>query len=426
MGMAHENKINQDIQIPIDEASKIAQAHETKTETIKKDKIVVYEKWEDYDLKEELLRGLFAMGFDHPSYIQKTSIMPIISGKDVRAQAQSGTGKTGAFAVAALQTLRPSNGKAQILIVVNTLEIAKQNFDRVLDFGQFMEFKIALLVAGIPMDQNRHELRNGVDIVVGTPGRINHMIRDGHFDASGVRLFIVDEADEMLKSEFKDQMRSIFAAFNFDILKSALFSATWEEDALEMSKQILENPITIDLRQDELTLKGIEQYLVNIGSRPLDKDAADDIKIACLQKILTTRSVGQCIVFVQSKRKTEKVFMKIKDAVSFPVAMITGDMSPADRASSVKGVANGTTRVLISTPVTSRGIDIPHLSVVINMDIPRLDDKSSYIHRIGRAGRYGRKGKAINIIFADEVSIIEDLKTHYQTTIDQMPGDLEL
>lgn len=391
-------------------------------------KFTVYEKWEDYDLKEELLRGLFAMGFDVPSYIQKTSIMPIISGHDVRAQAQSGTGKTAAFAVSALQSLKISEKSSlpQVMVVVNTLEIAKQNYDRILDFGQFMDFKIALLVAGIAAEQNIDELRRGVDIIVGTPGRINHMIRGGYLKCTDIRLFIVDEADEMLKFEFKDQMKDIFLSFDEKKLQSAFFSATWEPESIQMANSILKNPITIDIRKDELTLKGIEQYYVNIGSRPDNKEYADEMKIGCLERILTSRSIGQCIVFVQSKKKTTIVYEKIEQAVDFPVALITGDLSPKERSLALNGVRDGTVRVLISTAVTARGIDIQQLSVVINLDIPRVEDKSSYIHRIGRAGRYGRKGKAINIIFSDELSIIEDLMSHYQTNIEPMPLDLEL
>ncbi|KAF7703858.1 ATP-dependent RNA helicase eIF4A [Cucumispora dikerogammari] len=391
------------------------------------DIIVIYEKWEEYNLKDPLLRGLFAMGFDQPSYIQKTAIMPILSGRDVRAQAQSGSGKTGAFAVAALQKLKqPSDSKfPQVMVVVNTLEMAKQNYDRIRDFGQFMDFRIALLVAGIPVEQNRAEFEVGVDIVVGTPGRIDHMQREGYLNSKDIRLFILDEADELLKPDFAGNIEDIFKRFNREFIQVALFSATWEKESIDMSRNLLENPFIINVRQEELTLRGIDQYYVNVGQRPNSKEDADRHKTMCLERLLTSRSVGQCIVFVSSKKKTNYVYEKIKDSVGFPVALITGDLTPTERNKALKLVRDGTVRVLISTAVTARGIDIQQLSVVINFDLPVLADKSNYIHRIGRAGRYGRKGVAINIIYTDEMAQLENLMNHYHTSIEPMPDQLQ-
>eukprot|EP00866_Antonospora_locustae_P001522 jgi/Antlo1/1522/2313 len=378
----------------------------------------VFEKWEELPLKEELLRGIYASGYNSPSFIQKSSVRPLIEGVDIRAQAQSGTGKTGAFCVGAIQ--RVCGDTTQVLVLASTREIASQNYRCLKDLSRFMDIGIQLLLGGTSVKDDIEGLANGPQIVVGTPGRVLHMIERGYMKCNDISLLIIDEADEMLKLGFQEQVKSIFCKLNTEKVQVAMFSATWERAELEVSSKILRHGHhVIDLRLEEQTLKGINQYYVNLGPRQAIRDLNEEIKIQVLIDIYSKSEIGQSIIFVNSVERVKAVHAKLI-ALGFSCGVIHSNLSQEGRDQAMSKFQKGECRTLIASNLVGRGVDVQQLSVVINFDIP-TDSFATYIHRIGRAGRYGRKGTAINFIFEDEKPYLEDIERHYRTVIQPLP-----
>lgn len=386
-------------------------------EVVEGETIHVYKKWEEYELKEELLRGIFALGFDRPSFIQSVAIKPILQGHDVRAQAQSGTGKTAAFGISALQKLTGLN-ETEIMILVTTREMADQNAQSISKLAVHMNVKTVIVAGGRNVGETVRELHSHPHIVVGTPGRVFHMIKEKHLDTRNIKLFIIDEADEMLKLGFNEQLQDILEYIPLTA-QIGMFSATWEADAIEVADKILENPIVIDLRHDEQTLKGIDQYYVDLGVEPHRK--GDFIKVESLFDIYKRFSLAQCVVFVNTRNKAKFVHKELTSR-GIPCNVIHADLDQKQRQEVLNEFRSGSARLLIATSVIARGIDIHQLSVVFNFDIPPLKEKNDYIHRIGRAGRYGRKGVAINLVFQDECAVLNEIEKHYNTSIIPFPN----
>lgn len=385
--------------------------------------VQVYEKWEDMGLNEKLLKGIYGIGFETPSFIQKTSIGPILAGRDIRAQAQSGTGKTGAFAIASLQKIDLSLEKTQVLILCSTREIAEQNAITTSSIGREMNINVPLLAGGYNVSKTQSALRLNPPIVSGTPGRVLHMIGTKDLKTDDISLLIIDEADEMLKRGFKDQVKEIFLALNREKIQVAMFSATWDKEEMEVAADIMNNPIIIHLRHDEQTLKGIDQYYVNLGRQP---NRGEDIrKLEVLLDLYKKSEVGQSVIFVNSRQKAKYLYDTLKTN-NFPCEVIHSDLTQNERSDVLQRVRKGECRCLIATGLMARGIDIQQLSIVFNFDLPRTADKSTYIHRIGRAGRYGRKGKAINIIFEEEMPAIKEIESFYATVINPLPTAFDL
>ncbi|KRH93056.1 Translation initiation factor 4F, helicase subunit [Pseudoloma neurophilia] len=383
----------------------------------------VFEKWEDMNLNEKLLKGIYGIGFETPSFIQKTAIGPIIAGRDIRAQAQSGTGKTGAFAIASLQKIDQSLEKTQVLILCSTREIAEQNANTTSTIGREMGITVPLLAGGYNVGKTQAALRQNPPIVSGTPGRVLHMIGTKDLKTEDISLLIIDEADEMLKRGFKDQVKEIFLSLNREKIQVCMFSATWDKEEMEVASDIMNNPVIIHLRHDEQTLKGIDQYFVNIGKQP---NKGEDIrKIEVLLDLFSKSEVGQSVIFVNSRQKAKYLYDILKSN-NFPCEVIHSDLTQNERSDVLARVRNGECRCLIATGLMARGIDIQQLSIVFNFDLPRSADKSTYIHRIGRAGRYGRKGKAINIVFEEEMANIKEIESFYATVISPLPGSFDL
>jgi translation initiation factor 4A len=367
--------------------------------------------WEDIpNIKTELLRGIFAHGFENPSSIQQKAILPILSKKDVIAQAQSGTGKTGAFTISALQSLDPEKKTTQVLIMVPTRELCLQITSVITTIGDFFkDLKIQMLVGGSSVDNDIRELRKNPQVIVGCPGRIHDMIRRNKLNAKDIDLLIIDEADEMLSSGFKEQVYNIFQFFKTDI-QIALFSATLPSDVQSLADKFMREPLKILVKSEALTLEGIKQYFIAVES--------DECKYATLKDLYATLSVGQSIIYCNSIRRVEDLAKAMKED-GFPVAYIHGKMTHEERKESFNNFKHGATRVLISSNLTARGIDVQQVSTVINFDVPR--DVHSYLHRIGRSGRWGRKGMGINFVSKFDVRNLKEIETFYSTQIDEMP-----
>jgi translation initiation factor 4A len=369
--------------------------------------------WDQLDLKDNLLRGIYGYGFENPSPIQQQAIGPIISGNDVIAQAQSGTGKTGAFTISTIQKIDETLNEIQALILAPTRELAIQIHNVATKIGSFVEnLSFSLLIGGKQIEYDIEELEKGSQIVVGTPGRVHDLIRRKKINAKKIKVIVLDEADEMLSSGFKEQIYSIFQFLESNV-QIALFSATLPLEIQSIAGKFMRNPVEILVKTESVTLEGIQQYYVAIEN--------DAVKYETLKDLFQTISVNQCIIYCNSvNRVTDLYEALIKD--NFPVCCIHSNMGKDERMSAYKEFMNGSSRVLISTNLTARGIDVQQVSTVINFDIPK--DIHTYIHRIGRSGRWGRKGMGINFVTRRDIGKIKEIEGYYSTQIDELPSSI--
>ena len=373
-----------------------------------------FNSWDDdiIDFKRKLMRGIYSYGFDKPSNIQQQSIIPMLSGKDVIAQAQSGTGKTGAFSIAALQMINESVNNTQIIIMSPTRELSTQNYNVCNAIGQSLNITIQLLIGGTSTEKDKELLYNNVPhLVIGCPGRIHALIRSGHLKTSNIKTLILDEADEMLSSGFKEQVYNIFQYLNNDT-QVGLFSATMPYELNSLTEKFMRNPIKILVKNEMLTLEGIKQFKLNVND--------DHQKYETLKDIFNSISVSQCIIYCNSIKRVQDLTDAMRQD-QFPVICIHSSMDVATRKANFNSFKNGESRVLISSDITARGIDIQQVSVVINFDIPK--NKHTYIHRIGRSGRWGRVGLAINFITRRDILKLNEIEQFYNTQIDDLPSN---
>ena len=373
----------------------------------------ITDSFEDMKLKKNLLRGIYAYGWEKPSTIQQRAVVPVIEGHDIIAQSQSGTGKTGAFTVACIQRVISANPQCQILIVSPTRELAGQTCNVLKALSAYMTITCHLCIGGTSVRADIESIQSGKQIIVGTPGRINSMISKGVLSLKSLSLFVLDEADEMLSRGFKAQIYEISQFVPKDV-QVALFSATMPLDVLSLSQHFLRDPVRILVKNEEVTLDGIKQFYVAVER--------EDYKLATLFDLYESLTIIQAIIFVNSRKKA----MWLKDKMiqnDFTVSCIHGDLLHRDREFVMKEFRSGTSRVLIATDLLARGIDVNTVSLVINYDLPKI--KESYIHRIGRSGRYGKKGVAINFVNDDDEFQMREIEKFYDTKIDELPADLK-
>jgi translation initiation factor 4A len=369
--------------------------------------------FEDMGLKEPLLRGIFGYGFEKPSEIQSKAIVPIVSGKDIVAQSQSGTGKTATFVISALQRIDFNIKGCQAIIVVPTRELATQIRDVCSNIGQYCNVTPVLCVGGSNIQESRKELDNTTSIVIGTPGRIIDMIKRKYiYSSRNIKMLIVDEADEMLSPGFSSQIRDIVNIIS-NTAQICLFSATVTTQVLDIAKQIMRDPVSILVKQEELTLEGIKQFYINVSNERYKLDTFCDI--------YNMISVSQSIVYVNTKKRADEL-KETLTTKNFTVSVIHSQLNPMERTHIMKQFRSGETRILISTDLLSRGIDIQQVSIVINYDLP--NNRECYIHRIGRSGRFGRKGVGINLVTDRDFYKIKDLERFYSTNIEEMPKNI--
>jgi translation initiation factor 4A len=371
--------------------------------------------WDDLDNDPNILRGIYSYGFERPSPIQKKAIMPIIMGKDVIAQAQSGTGKTAAFGIGALSIVNVLDNFTQVLILSPTKELAKQTANVLEQIGSMMSgLRIQTIYGGSPYEEfNNFNDKNTPHIICGCPGRVYDLMRRDRITSKKIKLVILDEADEMLSSGFKEQVYNIFQHFNNDI-QVALFSATLPNSIYPIINKIMRNPVKICVKAEQLTLEGISQYFVAVED--------DRQKYDTLKHIYQYVSVSQCIIYCNSIKRVSDLYDAMKED-NFPVCRIHSNMDRNERDIAFKEFKNGKSRVMISSNVTARGIDIQQVSIVINFDIPK--DIHTYLHRIGRSGRWGRKGVGINFITRRDLSKLKEIENYYACEIKEMPINLD-
>lgn len=374
-----------------------------------------YGSWDDLDLKEDLTRGIYAYGFETPTPIQQKTIMPIINGKDIIGQAQSGTGKTGAFVVGTLQRIDITKKTTQALILAPTQPLALQISNVVSSLSKFMGgLVVKTLVGGTSVSDDVRDLRDNVPhIIVGTAGRVFDMMRRRNFSTNTIRVFVMDEADEMLSRGFKEQIYEIFKYFNDDV-QIALFSATMPDEILSLTDKFMRNPVKVTMNAEELTLECIQQFHIALPD--------DQSKYETLQDLFEIISTSQCIIYVGTVKRVADLYNAMV-ADGFAVCCIHREMENTEKNESLKKFRDGAFRVMISSGITARGIDVQQVSTVVNFDMIRSVD--TYLHAIGRSGRFGRKGLAINFVTKQDIEFMHTIEAHYKIKIPELPSNVD-
>uniref|UniRef100_A0A8C1LM12 RNA helicase n=1 Tax=Cyprinus carpio TaxID=7962 RepID=A0A8C1LM12_CYPCA len=336
----------------------------TKIEFETSEEVDVTPTFDTMGLREDLLRGIYAYG---------TNTLACFF-----CRSQSGTGKTATFCISVLQCL-----DIQVLLAL----------------GDYMNVQCHTCIGGTNVGEDIRKLDYGQHVVAGTPGRVFDMIRRRSLRTRAIKMLVLDEADEMLNKGFKEQIYDVYR-----------YLATLPHEILEMTNKFMTDPIRILVKRDELTLEGIKQFFVAVER--------EEWKFDTLCDLYDTLTITQAVIFCNTKRKVDWLTEKMREA-NFTVSSMHGDMPQKERESIMKEFRSGASRVLISTDVWARGLDVPQVSLIINYDLP--NNRELYIHRIGRSGRYGRKGVAINFVKNDDIRILRDIEQYYSTQIDEMP-----
>jgi translation initiation factor 4A len=366
--------------------------------------------WEDLNAKTLLLRGIYANGFEKPSPIQRQAILPLFAKRDVIAQAQSGTGKTACFSIGALELIDTTKNVAQAMILSPTRELSIQTKKVIDSLGNlFPDLCTQLMIGGTSTDDNIQMLRDKTpQIVIGCPGRIHDMLKRKRLAATHFRLLIIDEADELLSAGFKDQVYNIFQ-FMPPNVQVALFSATMPNELNTLTDKFMRNPVKILVKNEQLTLEGIRQFYVALEN--------DEFKYETLKDIYSSLTVSQSIIYCNSIKRVNDLFVAM-NSDNYPVCQIHSGMEKEERLRNYEEFKNGKHRVLISSNVTARGLDVQQVSTVINFDLPNC--VHTYLHRIGRSGRWGRKGVGINFVTSRDMRQMKIIEQHYHTTIAEL------
>ncbi|OHT02781.1 ATP-dependent RNA helicase eIF4A [Tritrichomonas foetus] len=371
------------------------------------------EDFEQMELNAELVHGIFSYGFKYPSDIQTLAIHPIVQRRDIIAQAQSGSGKTGAFGIGILNNLDLSVVSTQALILSPTRELATQTHDFMSTIGKKMKnLTVELFIGGHQQSEDQAKAAQLPHVAVATPGRALDLITTGNLRCENLRLICLDEADELLGEDFVKQVQEIFSYLKPEI-QILLFSATIPPSIFDVMIQFMKDPVKILVKAEKLTLEGIRQFYVNV--------VETSNKTPTLIDIFGRLSIQKAVIFANSKATVD--FLKQEmEGQNFTVSAIHANLAQSERDRIMHQFRLGATRVLIATDLIARGIDVQQVTLVINFELPK--DRESYLHRIGRSGRYGRKGVAINICDNSDMNTVQHLEKFYHTKIDVLPNDI--
>ncbi|MBD5162494.1 MAG: DEAD/DEAH box helicase [Oscillibacter sp.] len=357
--------------------------------------------FQELHLLPQLLRAVDELGYVQPSPIQAQAIPPVLKGRDLIGCAQTGTGKTAAFAIPILQRLHgrvnQRHTPIRALVLTPTRELAlqiKESFDQ---YGKYLELRHTVIFGGVGQAPQVEALEKGVDILVATPGRLNDLCNQGYIDLSGIEAFVLDEADRMLDMGFIHDVRKVIARLP-EKRQTLLFSATMPQEIAELSRKILRNPIRVEVAPQSSTAEAIEQrlYKVDKGNKKL-----------LLQHVLEDRSLDSVLVFTNTKHGADRVVKELGRAGITAMA-IHGNKGQTARIRALDSFKSGAIRVLVATDIAARGIDVNELAAVVNYELPNVPE--TYVHRIGRTGRAGRDGVAISFCNFDELAYLKDIE----------------
>ena len=371
--------------------------------------VVACEAFDDMELPAEVLRGIFSNGFERPSPIQQKAIRPLIEGHDLIAQAQSGTGKTGAFSVGSLAKVDISKRSNQILVLSPTHELANQTAKVYGSIATYMKgIDIQTHIGGSSTREAMEKLRSKPHVVIGTPGKIHDMFRRGGLDGHTINTVVIDEADEMFSRGFSEQVYGILQYLHKDV-QVCLFSATLPPTLDNITNKFMRNPVEIRVKAEQLTLEGIKQYYIACDN--------DVVKFDVLNDLFTIFTLSQTIIYCNKNDTVEELYYALLKK-EYPVTFVHGGLEAAERDANFSQFVNGKYRVLISSDLTARGIDIQQVSTVVNFDFP--SDVNTYLHRIGRSGRWGRKGMGLNLTTIRDVKNQKMVEEYYSTQIQEL------
>ncbi|HJJ55812.1 MAG TPA: DEAD/DEAH box helicase [Methanocorpusculum sp.] len=363
----------------------------------------------DFSLSNEMLKAIEDMGFEEPTPIQSMAIPLLLQNCDVTGQAQTGTGKTAAFGVPIIEKLNPNDRSVQALVLSPTRELAIQTVE---EFSKLMKYKKGLSVipiyGGQAIERQLRGLKGAVQVVVGTPGRVIDHLNRGSLDLSSVRMFVLDEADQMLDMGFREDIEEIFQ-YTPEDRQTILFSATMPKPILEIANRFQHDPQFVKITRRELTVPSIDQKYIEVRER-------DKLEVLC--RLLDMNSPELSIVFCNTKRTVDELVNRLSTR-GYIVEALHGDMKQVQRDRAMSLFRNGNIDVLIATDVAARGIDVDDVDVVFNYDVPQ--DVEYYVHRIGRTGRAGRTGKSITFVAPREIYKLRDIQKYAKIRIEKTP-----
>ena len=365
-------------------------------------------------IRDELLHGVYSYGYETPSPIQKKAIVPILAGRDVIMQAQSGTGKTAAFSIGLLDQIDVTVHKCQALILSPTRELALQTYNVVTGLSQYMTgIKTQCLMGGTSINDEARILRSRAHVVSCTPGRLLDHIERGNIIPKSIKVIVLDECDRILSAGFQEQIKTVFGKLPSNV-QAIIVSATLNQSVLRVADEFMRDPVEILVPRLEVRLEGILQYYVDCER--------SDLKLDVLYDLYCDLNMGKSMIFCNTVASAERLGAAMQQN-EFSVSVVHGELSQAERTQRMKDFRGNVTRVLISTDVLSHGIDVQQVSIVVNYDM--TPDFDNYIHRIGRAGRQGRKGVAINLLgSARDHELLSAVGTHYRHDIKELPADI--
>jgi len=370
--------------------------------------------FEGLNLNESLIKGIYLYGFTQPSAIQIKGIESISTGKDCLLQSQSGTGKTATYLLGILNRIE-ENDKTQAIILSPTRELCDQIYDVGAQLSKFTKIKIEKCIGGTNVKESKENLRKA-NLIIGTLGRLHHMIEHKAIHIHSLKIFVIDEADELLADGMTEKLRFVIEKAPTGI-QSILISATMNTNVFNVSKKIMHDPTKILLKNSEVAVELISQFYLDVES--------EELKFETLLDLYNLLSTSQVIIFCNTVSKVDWLKENLEKN-NFTITCIHSKMSQDDRNEIIKEFRNGKTRLLLTTDLLARGIDIPQVNLVVNYDLPA--NKETYIHRIGRCGRFGKKGVSISMVKSNDQSDIKNLqkmKQIYKIDIKEMPNDIE-
>ncbi|GEP97974.1 DEAD/DEAH box helicase [Chitinophaga cymbidii] len=372
-------------------------------------------KFEQYRISEEIKRSLEEQGFKRPTDIQYKAIPSILKGDDVLAIAQTGTGKTAAFAIPVLHLLQQqrrsrTKGEVKCLVMVPTRELAIQIAEVFKKLGKYTKVDIMGLFGGVEQEAQIKKLDKGVDVLIATPGRMFDLISQGHLDLSHVRTLILDEADHMLDLGFIRDIRDVIKHLPRQH-QTLFFSATIDTEIKDIAYSIVRNPIRIQISPEDPVSKNVNHSVAYVEM---------DDKRFFLERLIREFPENKILVFVRTKVRAERVFAAMQ-RVGVPTLTMHGGKEQEDRLSVMNEFKKGDVKVLITTDVNARGIDIPNVDYVVNYDLP--DEPENYVHRVGRTGRGIQKGQAVSFCSAEEKPVLEAIQAYLGKEIQVMKID---
>jgi ATP-dependent RNA helicase DeaD len=365
------------------------------------------QNFEDLPLTPEVMKGIEELGFTNLFPIQAQAIIPLLEGKDVIGQAQTGTGKTAAFGIPMVQRVNPNIQRVQGLVLAPTRELAIQVAERLSRFSRYSSLKVLPVYGGESISKQIHALERGVQIVVGTPGRLIDHLKRGTLNLSFTKTVVLDEADRMLDMGFIDDINYILSRVPKD-RQLSLFSATIDESVMNVCHRYMKNPEKILVSKDEIALTQLNQYYMVINSRN---------KLDYLRNILKRNNIGKAIIFCNTRRGTDWLAHKL-NRYGYNTKALHGGFTQAQRDYVTNAFRNGKLKLLVATDVAARGLDIQGITHIINYDVPL--DALVYFHRIGRTARMGKDGTAITLVGYGEIPDLNKIKTLTKTNIEEL------